>query len=298
MDRLYVSADIEGVCGIVDWKETEIGEAQGAYFRAEMTSEVAAACEAAVASGVTDILVKDAHGSGRSIDPSRLPREARVLRAWTRDPYVMMAGLEPSHEGVFFIGYHSAAGTAGSPLAHTMDTNNVAVRINGELASEFLINAYIAAHVGVPVLLLAGDAALCATAASVNPNIHRSRIRGPRQRVDIDTPGSGPEAHRGRGGRRARGRPAAHARRATRVLRRVDTLQAALAGQPGLVLSGRQAPRRPRGRLLVQGLGRGDGLPVLRAMTRARRRAKAPSALALAPRPWYSFLADRRERGA
>jgi D-amino peptidase len=171
MDKLYISADIEGVCGIADWKETEIGEAQGAYFRTQMTREVAAACEAAVKAGVGDILVKDAHGSGRSIDPSALPRHARIMRAWTRDPFSMVAGLEPSHEGVFFIGYHSAAGTDGNPLAHTMETNNVAVRINGALASEFVINAYTAAHVGVPVLLLAGDKALCETAASVNPNI-------------------------------------------------------------------------------------------------------------------------------
>ncbi|PKL25111.1 MAG: amino acid amidase [Spirochaetae bacterium HGW-Spirochaetae-3] len=171
MDKLYISADIEGVCGIADWKETEIGEAQGAYFRAEMTHEVASACEAAVKSGVKDILVKDAHGSGRSIDPSVLPRQARILRSWTKDPFVMMAGLDASFGGVFLVGYHSAAGTDGSPLAHTMDTNNVAVRINGELASEFVINAYIAGHVGVPVMMLTGDAALCATAASVNPNI-------------------------------------------------------------------------------------------------------------------------------
>jgi len=171
MDRLYISADIEGVCGIADWKETELDEAQGAYFRTEMTREVAVACEAAVKQGVTDILVKDAHGSGRSIDPSALPRQARIMRAWTRDPFAMMAGLEPAHEGVFFIGYHSAAGTDGNPLAHTMETNNVAVRINGALVSEFVINAYTAAHVGVPVLLLAGDKALCASAASINPNI-------------------------------------------------------------------------------------------------------------------------------
>lgn len=171
MDKLYISADIEGVCGIADWKETEIEEAQGAYFRAEMTREVAAACEAAVKKGVGDILVKDAHGSGRSIDPSTLPRETRILRSWTRDPFVMMAGLEPTHEGVFFIGYHSAAGTDGNPLAHTMNGNNVAVRINGELASEFVINSYTAGHIGVPVLMLSGDKALCATAATINPNI-------------------------------------------------------------------------------------------------------------------------------
>ena len=97
----------------------------------------------------------------------------------------MMAGLEPSHEGVFFIGYHSAAGTDGSPLAHTMETNNVAVRINGALASEFLINAYIAAYVGVPVLLLAGDAALCATAAAVNPNIRTVAVSEGRGNASI-----------------------------------------------------------------------------------------------------------------
>lgn len=171
MNKLYVSADIEGVCGIADWTETEIGEAQGAYFRSEMTREVAAACEAAARSGVSDILVKDAHGSGRSIDPSALPRQARIMRSWTKDPFVMMAGLDNSFGGVFFVGYHSAAGTDGNPLAHTMNGDNVAVRINGELASEFMINSYIAGHVGVPVMMLAGDAALCATAASINPNI-------------------------------------------------------------------------------------------------------------------------------
>ena len=104
MDKLYISVDIEGVCGIADWKETEIGEAQGAYFRRQMTREASAACEAAVQSGVKDILVKDAHGSGRSIDPSVLPRNTRIMRSWTRDPYSMMAGLDSSFGGACFIG--------------------------------------------------------------------------------------------------------------------------------------------------------------------------------------------------
>lgn len=171
MDKLFISADIEGVCGIVDWVETEIGEQQGAYFRSEMTKEVGAACDAAVKKGVKEIFIKDAHGSGRSIDPSALPQEIRIMRAWTRDPFSMMAGLDKSFGGVFFIGYHSAAGTDGSPLAHTMNGNNVAVKINGNLASEFLINSYTAGYMGVPVLLLTGDAALCSSSGLVNPNI-------------------------------------------------------------------------------------------------------------------------------
>ncbi len=176
MNKLFISADIEGICGIADWTETEIAEAQGAYFRAEMTREVAAACEEAVKHGARDILVKDAHGSGRSIDPSSLPKEARIIRAWTKDPFVMMSGLDSSFDGVFFIGYHSAAGTDGNPLAHTMNGDNVAVRINGALASEFMINSYTAGLVGVPVMLLTGDAALCATAPALNPNIRTEAV--------------------------------------------------------------------------------------------------------------------------
>jgi len=169
--KLYISADIEGICGIADWKETNIGEAQGAAFREEMTLEVAAACEAAVSAGVEEILVKDAHGSGRSIDPSRLPENVRLMRAWTGDPWCMMAGLDSSFGGALYIGYHSGAGSDGNPLAHTMDTTNVQVLVNGRKASEFLINAYLAATLGVPSLLVSGDRLLCEGAPGIAPGI-------------------------------------------------------------------------------------------------------------------------------
>jgi D-amino peptidase len=171
MRKLYISADIEGVCGIADWKETDIGEPQGAYFREEMTREVRAACDAACDAGVEEIFVKDAHGSGRSIDPSKLPENARIMRAWTRDPFSMMAGIDGSYAGAMFIGYHSGAGSDGNPLAHTMDTSNVYVMINGIAASELMINAYTAAFFGVPALLVAGDAALCRSALELDPQI-------------------------------------------------------------------------------------------------------------------------------
>ena len=95
MKKIYLSADIEGTCGIADWKETELGDAQSSYFRTQMTKEVAAACRGALLSGASEILVKDAHSSGRNIDPSALPEEVRILRSWTRDPLVMMGGSRP-----------------------------------------------------------------------------------------------------------------------------------------------------------------------------------------------------------
>ncbi len=171
MERLYLSVDIEGVCGIVDWKETDLGEQQGAYFRAQMTREAASACRAAAEAGVADILVKDAHGSGRSIDPSALPRNARIMRSWTNDPWSMMAGLDATFGGACFVGYHSAAGTDGNPLAHTMDESAREIRVNGILASEFLLNAYTASSFGVPSLVLTGDRALCESAREIAPRI-------------------------------------------------------------------------------------------------------------------------------
>jgi D-amino peptidase len=176
MKKLFLSADIEGTCGIADWKETELNEAQGAYFRDEMTKEVAAACEAAILSGAEDILVKDAHDSGRNIDPSKLPEKARILRSWTKDPLVMMAGLDSTFEGVLFTGYHSPAGSDGNPLAHTMNTGNIWIKINGIQASEFLINAYTAASLRVPVLFLSGDEALCAFADGMGWGIRTAPV--------------------------------------------------------------------------------------------------------------------------
>jgi D-amino peptidase len=169
--KVYISADIEGVCGIADWKETDLSDPQGAYFRAQMTREVRAACEGAKAAGAVEIFVKDAHSSGRNIDPSMLPEDVRIMRAWTRNPYSMMAGIDASFDAAMFIGYHSGGGSNGHPLAHTMDRENLRILVNGEEASEFLINAYTAASFGVPVVLVSGDRQLCERVSTFNPSI-------------------------------------------------------------------------------------------------------------------------------
>lgn len=171
--RLYLSADIEGTCGIADWAETERATMDDYRpFAAQMTAEVAAACEGAVAAGAEDILVKDAHDSARNLDAARLPRQARVLRGWTGDPLCMMAGLERgAFGGVLFTGYHAWGCCGGNPLSHTMTTACDQVTLNGVPASEFLINAYTALYFGVPVAFLSGDADLCAFARELIPEI-------------------------------------------------------------------------------------------------------------------------------
>lgn len=171
MKKVFISADIEGTCGIVNWQETEAGNSYSDHFRAQMTNEVAAACRGALAAGATEIIIKDAHDSARNIYPDRLPKEVKIIRAWSRDPYSMMTGIDETFDAVFFTGYHNASGTGTNPLSHTMTTSITAFKINGMIASEFVINSYIAEYFGVPVKLLSGDKGLCDTASVFNKGI-------------------------------------------------------------------------------------------------------------------------------
>ena len=171
--NVFISADIEGTCGITDWSETERSTPyEYNYFRKQMTMEAKAACEGALSGGADQILVKDAHDSARNLDPSQLPEVARVLRGWSGDPLSMMSGLDQgSYDAVFFTGYHAWASCGGNPLSHTMNLKNDVVVLNGVRMSEFLMNAYTAAYYQVPVAFLSGDKALCDFAKELIPNI-------------------------------------------------------------------------------------------------------------------------------
>lgn len=164
MKKLYISADIEGTCGIVDWQETETGNAYSDYFRKQMTAEVTAVCNGALEAGYDEILIKDAHDSARNLYPDALPKQVKLIRSWSRDPFSMMTGIDKSFTSVAFTGYHNAAGTGTNPLSHTMTGNIYSFTINGVVTSEFLINSYIAEYFGVPVGMLTGDKGLCLSA--------------------------------------------------------------------------------------------------------------------------------------
>lgn len=169
--KIFLSADIEGTCGIAHWDETEKAHPLYDHFAAQMTREVAAACEGALEAGATELFVKDAHDTARNINPEALPECAKIFRGWGRHPYSMMAGLDKSFDGVLFTGYHSAAGTDFNPLSHTMNLGILSVSINGLVGSELLINCLTAAYEGVPVFFVSGDKGLCDWVETMNPRI-------------------------------------------------------------------------------------------------------------------------------
>jgi D-amino peptidase len=170
--KVYISADIEGVAGITAPDEANPDHKDTKPFQEQMTREVLAACDGAIAAGAKEVWVKDAHWTGRNIDVRQLPECVRVIRGWSGHPYAMMQEIDQSFAAVLFVGYHARAGSGGNPLAHTMSGRVVhELRINGVAASEFKLNTFTATMCGVPAVFLSGDEALCDEVRAYNEGI-------------------------------------------------------------------------------------------------------------------------------
>ena len=65
--KIYISADMEGVVGVVTSEQLGPQGFEYQRFREFMTQEVNAAIEAAFQSGATEIVVSDSHGNGQNL---------------------------------------------------------------------------------------------------------------------------------------------------------------------------------------------------------------------------------------
>lgn len=155
--KVFISVDIEGINGICCWDETDPKYARYNEFKQELQKEVKAACLGAIEAGATEIIIKDAHDSARNLDITDLPDCVTLIRGWEGGVCSMMAGLTDDVDAVMFVGYHSPSRSDGNSLSHTMNTRIHHVKINGQIASEFMINSLYASTKNVPVAFLSGD---------------------------------------------------------------------------------------------------------------------------------------------
>lgn len=165
--KVYISADMEGLTGAVTAEQ--LGPAGFEYdaFREVMTAEVLAAIAGARAAGATEILVSDSHGNGQNLLLDRLPEGVMVVRSWPR-PLGMMEGIDASFDAVVFIGYHAGTTNPEGVRAHTFSSAHLArVALNGRDVPEAGLNAAVAGHFGVPVVMISGDDAVVEEARSL-----------------------------------------------------------------------------------------------------------------------------------
>jgi D-amino peptidase len=155
--KVYISADMEGVAGVVTADQLGPGGFEYAKAREWMTGEVLAAIEGARAAGATEILVADSHGNGENLLLDLLPEDVRVVRSWPR-PLMMMQDIDSTFDAAILIGYHAGTGNPEGVRAHTMSSANLAgLAVNGRELPEAGFSAAIAGHFGVPVAFISGD---------------------------------------------------------------------------------------------------------------------------------------------
>lgn len=175
--KIYISADMEGVVGVVTGEQLGPGGFEYQRFREFMTNEVLAAVEAAFEAGATEILVSDSHGNGQNILIEKLPKNVQVVRSWPR-PLMMMQGIDETFDGVIFLGYHSSTTNPEGVRAHTLSSAHLAdVRLNGISMPEAGINAAIAGHFGVPVIMISGDDAIVKEAQKLLGDIEGAVVK-------------------------------------------------------------------------------------------------------------------------
>ncbi|MFD1177850.1 M55 family metallopeptidase [Paenibacillus puldeungensis] len=162
--KFYISADMEGIGGVVLREQLVRGESLYEEARHLLTAEVNTVVEALAVEGAEQIIVKDAHGSGFNLMPELLHPAAQYVMGATRVEN-RFPGLDGGFTGAILLGYHAMGGTMRAVRDHTMTSEGwQSLKLNGRDIGEIGLDARLFGLHGVPVLLVTGDDSTCAEA--------------------------------------------------------------------------------------------------------------------------------------
>ena len=169
--KYMIRCDIEGVTGVVSYKQAEPGQAEYAFGQRMFMADLTACLDGLLAGGAEEIVIYDEHYYGCNIDLDVLPESVTVICG--KPPYRAdwAGGLDSSFSGVILLGFHSKYGTSGGVLPHSYELDIGDLRLNGVSVGEIGMEAAIAGDCGVPVLMTTSDSAGVAEAQALLPNV-------------------------------------------------------------------------------------------------------------------------------
>ncbi|MEU0201216.1 MULTISPECIES: M55 family metallopeptidase [unclassified Streptomyces] len=183
--RIYISADMEGITGLVDAEDVQPGGRDYERGRLMMAEDVNAAVRGAVAAGASDITVNDAHGPMRNILPESLHPAARLIRGKPKH-MGMLEGLTSEHDAVICVGYHSRAGALGV-LSHSFMGHEIEdIWLDGRPVGEIGLAHAAAAAIGVPVAVITGDDHACTEMTEWDASVRTVAVKFARDRFAAD----------------------------------------------------------------------------------------------------------------
>ena len=175
--KILIATDMEGITGVTTWDQVTPGHAEYPRFRKQMTEDVNAAIRGACKAGADEVIVADGHWNGSNILIEEIDSRAR-LNTGSPSPFSMMQGIDETVDGVFFIGYHARNGSPNAILDHTWSSKTVAnVWLNDMLTGEYGLNAAVAGHFGVPVIMVSGDQTACAQVTELLGNLEIAVVK-------------------------------------------------------------------------------------------------------------------------
>ena len=162
---------MEGMAGIVHLQQVMRGMPEYEHSCHLMTAETNAAVAGARRAGATRFVINDSHGDMRNFLVDELDDGVEVISGADK-PFSMGAGLDPTFEVAFFVGYHASVGSERAIMDHTYGGRTIyALRINGREQSEATLNAALAGSFGVRTALVTGDRATIEEAEAELPGI-------------------------------------------------------------------------------------------------------------------------------
>jgi D-amino peptidase len=175
--RVYISADMEGITGLVSW--AQCGQPKGdfydfAFARRMMSHDVNAAVRGARAAGATEVVVKDSHGVMKNMLIDGLEEGIQLIQGtgFGATDGMMQGVGDGKFDAAILVGYHAMAGTARGIMEHTWTGGIHRVWINGREVGEMGLSMGVAAQYGVPIVAVTSDVAGTKEAKAFIPGIH------------------------------------------------------------------------------------------------------------------------------
>ncbi len=175
--KVFVSVDLEGISGVVNWEQTAAGNTEYETARALMEGEAQAAVQGLFDGGAAEVVVNDSHDGGRNMRIESLDQRIRLVSG-SGSPLSMMHGIDESFDAAVLLGYHAGAGAA-AVLSHTYNGKVWAAKFNSRLVGEISINAAVAGYFGVPVVMVTGDSVACREALSNLAEVEAVAVKEP-----------------------------------------------------------------------------------------------------------------------
>lgn len=178
--NVYISVDMEGITGQVNWKACggpDGTSADFAFARRMITHDTNAAIRGCLSAGAQRIVIKDSHGTSRNLLIDELHPGIELISGESQRFDGMMEGIDSSFDCALLIGYHGRAGSYPGTMEHTISGALTHMWWNDIEVGEIGISTACAASYGVPVVAISSDDAGCAELAAHVPGVATAIVK-------------------------------------------------------------------------------------------------------------------------